>query len=102
MAKSEYGNTMYPISWREFKDPVTGETETRKTRFYQVTSQGKPATKQNRQWLSTNAVEPKPPRALHPRMIQQQPPQYTSSDRPMSDMFVIGGRSNPSLLKIDN
>lgn len=30
MAKSEYGNTMYPISWKEFKDPVTGETETRK------------------------------------------------------------------------
>ncbi|KAL9596388.1 MAG: hypothetical protein Q9219_005823 [cf. Caloplaca sp. 3 TL-2023] len=30
MAKSEYGNTMYPISWKEFKDPVTGDTETRK------------------------------------------------------------------------
>ncbi|KAL8736006.1 MAG: hypothetical protein Q9166_000568 [cf. Caloplaca sp. 2 TL-2023] len=30
MAKSVYGNTMYPISWKEFKDPVTGETETRK------------------------------------------------------------------------
>ncbi|KAL8779931.1 MAG: hypothetical protein Q9194_001192 [Teloschistes cf. exilis] len=30
MAKSENGNTMYPISWKEFKDPVTGETETRK------------------------------------------------------------------------
>lgn len=30
MAKSEYRNTMYPISWKEFKDPVTGETETRK------------------------------------------------------------------------
>ncbi|KAL8710003.1 MAG: hypothetical protein Q9220_005274 [cf. Caloplaca sp. 1 TL-2023] len=30
MARSEYGNTMYPISWKEFKDPVTGETETRK------------------------------------------------------------------------
>ncbi|KAI4260219.1 MAG: hypothetical protein L6R42_004156 [Xanthoria sp. 1 TBL-2021] len=30
MAKSEYGNTMYPISWKEFKDPATGETETRK------------------------------------------------------------------------
>ncbi|KAL8860038.1 MAG: hypothetical protein Q9178_003587 [Gyalolechia marmorata] len=30
MAKNEYGNTMYPISWKEFKDPMTGETETRK------------------------------------------------------------------------
>ncbi|KAL8998304.1 MAG: hypothetical protein Q9169_002618 [Polycauliona sp. 2 TL-2023] len=30
MAKSQYGNTMHPISWKEFKDPVTEETETRK------------------------------------------------------------------------
>ncbi|KAG6995523.1 exosome complex component csl4 [Physcia stellaris] len=30
MAKSEAGNTMYPISWKEFKDPMTGETESRK------------------------------------------------------------------------
>lgn len=30
MAKSEAGNTMFPISWKDFKDPVTGETETRK------------------------------------------------------------------------
>ncbi|KAK3166869.1 hypothetical protein OEA41_009994 [Lepraria neglecta] len=30
MAKSEAGNKMYPISWKEFKDPVTGETERRK------------------------------------------------------------------------
>ncbi|KAL8939872.1 MAG: hypothetical protein Q9216_003123 [Gyalolechia sp. 2 TL-2023] len=30
MAKSENENTMYPISWKEFKDPMTGETETRK------------------------------------------------------------------------
>ena len=30
MAKSEAGNTMVPISWREFKDPVTGLTESRK------------------------------------------------------------------------
>ena len=30
MAKSEAGNKMYPISWKEFKDPVTGETEGRK------------------------------------------------------------------------
>lgn len=30
MAKSEAGNTMYPISWKEFKDPVTGLTEGRK------------------------------------------------------------------------
>ncbi|KAL9062382.1 MAG: hypothetical protein Q9157_008967 [Trypethelium eluteriae] len=30
MATSEQGNGMYPISWREFKDPVTGSTEIRK------------------------------------------------------------------------
>ncbi|KAL9088479.1 MAG: hypothetical protein Q9165_006203 [Trypethelium subeluteriae] len=30
MATSEQGNAMYPISWREFKDPVTGSTEIRK------------------------------------------------------------------------
>ncbi|SLM38294.1 3-5 exoribonuclease csl4 protein [Lasallia pustulata] len=30
MATSEAGNAMYPISWKEFKDPVTGQTETRK------------------------------------------------------------------------
>ncbi|CAF9904120.1 MAG: exosome 3'-_5 exonuclease subunit ski4 (Csl4) [Heterodermia speciosa] len=30
MAKSEAGNTMHPISWKEFKDPITGETEARK------------------------------------------------------------------------
>ena len=30
MATSEKGNTMYPISWMEFKDSATGETETRK------------------------------------------------------------------------
>ncbi|KAL8907954.1 MAG: hypothetical protein Q9207_001100 [Kuettlingeria erythrocarpa] len=30
MAKSEDGNTMFPISWKEFRDPVTGEVETRK------------------------------------------------------------------------
>lgn len=30
MAKSEAGNSMYPISWKEFQDPVTGETELRK------------------------------------------------------------------------
>ncbi|KAL8749688.1 MAG: hypothetical protein Q9184_006708 [Pyrenodesmia sp. 2 TL-2023] len=30
MAKSENGNTMFPISWKEFRDPVTGEVETRK------------------------------------------------------------------------
>lgn len=30
MAKSEAGNTMVPISWREFRDPVTGATESRK------------------------------------------------------------------------
>lgn len=30
MAKSEAGNTMVPISWKEFRDPVTGETESRK------------------------------------------------------------------------
>ncbi|KAF2835374.1 hypothetical protein M501DRAFT_962344 [Patellaria atrata CBS 101060] len=30
MAVSEAGNTMYPISWKEFKDPKTGLTELRK------------------------------------------------------------------------
>ncbi|KAL8930669.1 MAG: hypothetical protein Q9208_000540 [Pyrenodesmia sp. 3 TL-2023] len=30
VAKSENGNTMFPISWKEFRDPVTGEVETRK------------------------------------------------------------------------
>ena len=30
MAKSEAGNTMVPISWREFRDPVTGGRESRK------------------------------------------------------------------------
>ncbi|KAI9779727.1 MAG: exosome 3'-_5 exonuclease subunit ski4 (Csl4) [Geoglossum umbratile] len=30
MATSEGGNAMYPISWKEFKDPVTGATESRK------------------------------------------------------------------------
>ncbi|KAL8969913.1 MAG: hypothetical protein Q9183_001765 [Haloplaca sp. 2 TL-2023] len=30
LAKSENGNTMYPINWKDFMDPVTGETETRK------------------------------------------------------------------------
>ncbi|MCJ1478816.1 exosome 3'-_5 exonuclease subunit ski4 (Csl4) [Lambiella insularis] len=30
MATSEDGNTMYPISWKEFRDPVTGRAESRK------------------------------------------------------------------------
>lgn len=30
MAASEAGNAMYPISWKEFKDPVTGAVESRK------------------------------------------------------------------------
>lgn len=30
MAKSEAGNTMVPISWKEFRDPVTGQRESRK------------------------------------------------------------------------
>ncbi|KAF2188931.1 hypothetical protein K469DRAFT_702619 [Zopfia rhizophila CBS 207.26] len=30
MATSEAGNQMYPISWKEFRDPKTGATETRK------------------------------------------------------------------------
>ena len=30
MARSEAGNTMVPISWREFRDPVTGLREGRK------------------------------------------------------------------------
>ncbi|KAF2258520.1 hypothetical protein CC78DRAFT_478450 [Lojkania enalia] len=30
IATSEAGNNMYPISWKEFRDPKTGATETRK------------------------------------------------------------------------
>ncbi|KAI0166851.1 hypothetical protein GGR52DRAFT_77238 [Hypoxylon sp. FL1284] len=30
MAKSEAGNTMYPVSWKEYKDPETGLSEPRK------------------------------------------------------------------------
>ncbi len=30
MANSEAGNTMFPISWKEFKDPIAGQTESRK------------------------------------------------------------------------
>ena len=30
MASSEWGNQMFPISWREFQDPVTGQKEIRK------------------------------------------------------------------------
>jgi exosome complex component CSL4 len=30
MARSEEGRLMYPISWREFRDPVTGRGESRK------------------------------------------------------------------------
>ncbi|PSN66103.1 hypothetical protein BS50DRAFT_601125 [Corynespora cassiicola Philippines] len=30
MATSEGGNQMYPVSWKEFRDPKTGKTESRK------------------------------------------------------------------------
>lgn len=30
MAWSEEGRLMYPVSWREFRDPVTGRGEARK------------------------------------------------------------------------
>lgn len=30
MAESEQGNVMYPVSWREFRDPASGLVETRK------------------------------------------------------------------------
>ena len=30
MATSESGNAMHPVSWKEFRDPVTGERELRK------------------------------------------------------------------------
>jgi exosome complex component CSL4 len=30
MATSEAGNTMYPVSWKEYKDPETGVVEKRK------------------------------------------------------------------------
>lgn len=30
MATSEAGNTMFPVSWKEYKDPETGISELRK------------------------------------------------------------------------
>lgn len=30
MATSEAGNVMYPVSWKEYKDPETGMSEPRK------------------------------------------------------------------------
>lgn len=30
MAVSEAGNTMYPVSWKEYRDPETGLSEARK------------------------------------------------------------------------
>ena len=30
LAVSEAGNTMQPVSWKEFRDPETGATELRK------------------------------------------------------------------------
>ena len=30
MATSEAGNTMYPVSWKEYRDPETGMSEPRK------------------------------------------------------------------------
>lgn len=30
MATSEAGNAMYPVSWKEFRDPITGLSEARK------------------------------------------------------------------------
>ncbi|KAI9803193.1 MAG: hypothetical protein M1825_001984 [Sarcosagium campestre] len=30
MAASEAGNAMYPVSWKQFKDPITGDLERRK------------------------------------------------------------------------
>lgn len=30
MARSEAGNVMVPVSWREFRDPVVGGVESRK------------------------------------------------------------------------
>lgn len=30
MATSEAGNPMYPVSWKEYKDPETGMSEPRK------------------------------------------------------------------------
>ena len=30
VAISEAGNTMYPVSWNEFEDPITGVSEARK------------------------------------------------------------------------
>jgi exosome complex component CSL4 len=30
MATSEAGNAMFPVSWKEYQDPVTGQREARK------------------------------------------------------------------------
>ena len=30
MATSEAGNAMYPVSWKEYRDPETGASESRK------------------------------------------------------------------------
>jgi exosome complex component CSL4 len=30
MATSDAGNVMYPVSWKEYKDPETGASESRK------------------------------------------------------------------------
>lgn len=30
MATSEMGNAMYPVNWKEYKDPETGASESRK------------------------------------------------------------------------
>jgi exosome complex component CSL4 len=30
MATSEEGNVMQPVSWKEFRDPITGKSEARK------------------------------------------------------------------------
>jgi exosome complex component CSL4 len=30
VARSEEGRVMYPVSWREFRDPVSGKGEARK------------------------------------------------------------------------
>jgi exosome complex component CSL4 len=30
MATSEAGNPMYPVSWKEYRDPETGASENRK------------------------------------------------------------------------
>ena len=51
MATSESGNTMYPVSWKEYKDPETGLSESRKV--------AKGLTEQPDKFKETNGIDGK-------------------------------------------